>query len=495
MNQPADNPWDVIVVGAGVAGCYTAWRLAAESGRRCLLLEGSDRIGGRLYSVVHSETPHIPAELGGMRFKACQRSVIQLIEHLGLAYSPFSAGGDENLCFARGQRFKKGDLRNPDSVPYQLGDSEQGRTPDEILSELIERVMPVSGGDIDQQLRDLQYRGLPLWKTGWLNILSQELSADALHYVREVGSLDGFLLNWNAYSVALQHYLSELDEPFLKLDEGFQALPLELHRRFMAAGGRSQTGAEVTRVVQSGGDLLEVVAREGERYQARSVVLALPRRAIELLDLGDSLYENPDFELALRSVRLDQAAKVFLWYEDDWWTELGLSGGSSATDLPLRQCHYFGTEQNQEGHSGGLLMATYNDGDSSDYWDAYARRELFPNQNGFCESMSPPADMLDDLQQQLESLHGRKLPRPHSAVFQDWNDDPYGGGWHHWNPNCKPWEVIAYLRQPFEGLSLHICGEAWSASQGWVMGALDSSETLLREQFHMPAPDWLRQDN
>ena len=44
---------DVAVVGGGVSGAYSAWRLQEAQGAKSkiALFEYSDRIGGRLYSI------------------------------------------------------------------------------------------------------------------------------------------------------------------------------------------------------------------------------------------------------------------------------------------------------------------------------------------------------------------------------------------------------------------------------------------------------------
>ena len=49
MPRQVDEPYDVIVVGAGVSGLSAAGRLCKE-GHRVLVLEARDRIGGRIDS-------------------------------------------------------------------------------------------------------------------------------------------------------------------------------------------------------------------------------------------------------------------------------------------------------------------------------------------------------------------------------------------------------------------------------------------------------------
>src|SRR5262245_640317 len=91
--RPDDRVFDVLVVGGGVSGAYVAWRLmtglggselarlrSGRAGRQLEvgLLETSDRIGGRLYSITRPEAPDLHAELGGMRFLQTQESVAGL---------------------------------------------------------------------------------------------------------------------------------------------------------------------------------------------------------------------------------------------------------------------------------------------------------------------------------------------------------------------------------------------------------------------------------
>lgn len=64
LEPSPDDFFDAIVLGAGIAG-LTAARRIAENGLKVLILEGSGRIGGRVYST-DLETPNgkIPVELG-----------------------------------------------------------------------------------------------------------------------------------------------------------------------------------------------------------------------------------------------------------------------------------------------------------------------------------------------------------------------------------------------------------------------------------------------
>lgn len=57
-----ESHWDVVVIGAGVAGLGAAQRLA-EAGRRVLVLEARDRVGGRILTLRPTGWP-VPLEAG-----------------------------------------------------------------------------------------------------------------------------------------------------------------------------------------------------------------------------------------------------------------------------------------------------------------------------------------------------------------------------------------------------------------------------------------------
>ncbi|HTN38125.1 MAG TPA: NAD(P)-binding protein, partial [Arachidicoccus sp.] len=75
---------DVAIIGAGVSGLYSAYRLANEAGgkkQKAQIFEMGHRIGGRLFSVTLPKM-NVSAELGGMRYLDSQQIVTQLIENV-----------------------------------------------------------------------------------------------------------------------------------------------------------------------------------------------------------------------------------------------------------------------------------------------------------------------------------------------------------------------------------------------------------------------------
>ena len=100
-------------------------------------------------------------------------------------------------------------------------------------------------------------------------------------------------------------------------------------------------------------------------------------------------------------------------------------------------------------------MASYNDGSSVEFWAGLARQPEpttpaprlppgvpIPVGDNLRGSIAPAA-LVDEMQGQFRELHGlADLPEPdpqtapfvppYVAVFRDWSQDPFGGGWHFW---------------------------------------------------------------
>lgn len=92
-----------------------------------------------------------------------------------------------------------------------------------------------------------------------------------------------------------------------------------------------------------------------------------------------------------------------------------------------------------------------------------------------------PLPMVEEVERQLQQIHGLAFtPSVIDAAFQDWGDDPFGGGWNNWNIGVKSWQVKEQIIQPHgKDVALYVCGEAYSDAQGWVEGALETADMLL----------------
>jgi len=115
-NSPEEPIVDIAIIGAGVSGTYCGWRLLEENSasnsdviRNISIFEATDRIGGRLYTINLPGMPHVPVELGGMRFYPYHQRVNQLVKLLELPTAKFTSEETNNFIYLRGKRFREND--------------------------------------------------------------------------------------------------------------------------------------------------------------------------------------------------------------------------------------------------------------------------------------------------------------------------------------------------------------------------------------------------
>ena len=560
--EKGDVHYDVAVIGGGIAGVYTAWRLKQEDPTlNVAVFEYSDRIGGRLYSYEMPGMPHIKAELGGMRWLRSHEIVVGLIDHLNLATREFPMGPDggaNNLLYLRRRQLRVRDLTDPGKVPYLLNPNEQGMNPDQMQAYVMRSLLPFYTELTDSDWWTVKVlNGTPLYQIGFWNLLYRVLSSEAYQYMSDAS---GYYTNVANSTAPLSLPISEYDptNKYFTLEQGYQELPLAVADRFRGLGGeifRNHRLDSFGRRASDGKYALCFARTETENgatqdepggaevhVDADRVVLALPRRSIELIrwnrmdERDPADWEYPESEGDDESVTaadqrdrartlrervasvISQAAfKMFLGYPYPWWRALGVEAGRTITDMPIRQTYYFGTESESGGEAenhNSLLMVSYNDLGSIPFWKAleagapFEGREENPEYRGdptqpgrryFLGGEDPVPthrfqisnEMVQTAQEQVREVHGLKfVPEPYTAVYHDWTDDPYGAGWHAWKAGEAFWKIMPRMRR-VPGEDVYVCGEAYSIGQGWVEGSLQTAELMLKEHFGLKRPSFI----
>jgi len=106
-----------------------------------------------------------------------------------------------------------------------------------------------------------------------------------------------------------------------------------------------------------------------------------------------------------------------------------------------------------------------------------------------------PVLMVDEVMNEVRELHGlRSIPQPYFALYRNWTEDPFGGGYHGWGAGVNVGEVMRAMRKPYPDEDIHVVNEAWSDQQGWVEGAFCVAEHMLRDYFKAPVPNWFPKD-
>jgi len=529
---------DIAIVGGGVSGVYSAWRLQkAKPGAKIVVFEGADHIGGRLLSVQPPDIPNMVAELGGMRIlPKVQPRIKHLLDVLNQTLPPdqkietynFPVDQPQNIAFLRGSWLRLSDFRNPGKVPYHLSFLEQGNSPGALITSALEQIVPgITNPSLNEEQRadmcqKASFGGKPLYKQGFWNVLSRVISGEAYLLGVDAGGYNSTLSNWNAAD-AIPWYLSDfgVNPDYKGFKQGFQQVPKSLAALFVQGGGEIRLNTVLSGFNWAGGRAL-LRMRDNQEVDAGALILAMPRRSLDLISpASPPLQEIQDL---IGSVTPRPLFKLFTTYASPWWRAAGywdadpkspkfipVEAGRTVTDLPVRQTYYWPRNDGQPAAEGpSMLMASYDDGTNIGFWDGLRPRRRQAWQKGgqppvpedpYQAADSSATDMewfhyqasrsmVAEVNRQLATIHGLTYtPDVRNAAFRDWGDDPFGGGWNSWNIGVRSPEVKHRIIQPFNDRPLYICGEAYSDAQGWVEGALQTADLMLAK-FDVP-PDSL----
>jgi monoamine oxidase len=498
----ANTDIDVAIVGGGVAGVYTAWRLASEQPRlRVALFEMSDRIGGRLRSFAFPQAPNLVGEAGGMRFLPAHRHVFNLVRQLGLPARGFPVIEPHDHLALRGRSLTYAEAGQKTKLfAYNIPPSDQAPDSRRYVQG-IERVIPGFGQMTHARwLRirsGIRYKGRLLKDWPAWALRADIFTAEENRFFQDAGGYD---------IAPLGSALGDFDEallgpdrtkPYLTIAGGYQKLPLALAAESLRLGVRVLTETRLASLSVPGlpgqAFRLSLVDRAGRTtaLSARRVVLALPRRALERIE-DFPARRAPQFAGLVASVVGEPASKAFLLYPRAWWRDLGIDGGRSVTDMPARMFYALGAEKerraSESANGFGLLMA-YCCGADVQYWQQLAPEA--PRAAAGFQWLPGNSALAREIHREAGLTYATQPPAPLGACLQDWTADPYGGGWHLWRQGVDGLALADSVMSPIPGYALYICGEAYSPYfQSWAEGALERAETMLQRHFGLKPPRW-----
>jgi monoamine oxidase len=423
------------------------------------------------------------------------------VRELGLRTRPFATFDPQNRFYLRGAARTAADDPVRRGRGFEFAEWERGKSRDELLMAAFDHAVPGATDLEEAELVDLvqshEFDGRPLHEWTLHDLFAATLSLDAHRFVIDSFGYNTGIGPHNAAD-AIPYLLREagphLDDQLAPVD-GMERIPRELAARFEADGGAVHLGHRLIGfdMVANERPMLRLELDGQPAITVRRLVLALPRMALEPIAAASPPIRSPEIRELLGSSDAHPAHKLYLLYDRPWWRDGGDIGRLDVSDLPLRKTYYLDAIAGAPGASG-LMLAAFTDGEHVDDWRPLAegrapRLDLRPfGAADRWDDFAPPAAMVEFALAQLRELHGREIPEPASAAFIDWDVATRGGAWHFWRAGARPWEVMARLLQPVPDLEVYVCGEAYSTTQAWVEGALETAEAVLQRLMPAGAP-------
>jgi len=443
----ARDPKRVIVLGAGIAGLVAAYELK-RAGHIPIVIEGRQRVGGRIYTMRDPFTDGLHAEAGAMRIPEAHDLTWAYVQKFGLKVIPFTMSNPEGYCYMYGQRRRIREVYEDVScLEFECAEHETGKHPSDLFEESIRPIAEKLEAEGD---------------AAWPDIVAQydQFSAreflEANHWSEGAIEMYGLLANQESRMNAsfIELLLAEMGHSFKdmwQIDGGTDLLP----RAFLPElQGDIRFGARITAIDQSDTDVTVHYRVLGERASVTGdyAVCTLPFSVLRHIETITPFSKGK--QRAIRQLIYDASAKIFLQFRRRFWeTDDGIVGGGSVTDLAVRNMYY---PEHGRTTGRGVMLASYTWGEDAQRWG----------------SLSPQ----ERVQQALENvavIHPQALEEFEVGSSWMWHDDEFAcGAFALFDPGQQT-QLHQHIIAP-EG-RIHFAGEHASLVHRWIQGSIESA--------------------
>ncbi len=539
---------DIAIIGAGMAGLYTALRLVEDKPeRRITIVERLNRTGGRLQSdLVNVGEDTVREEEGGMRFNYGMTELMNLNKYLGLCDDivPFPMGseGQSNRFHVRGQTFTLAEAERGSNriwgELFDLDESERGRSPSELIQGAFERVRranddsfdgkgprppagPDGWGDVREKWK-WQGECLNQWQL-WGLLREMGYSDECIELV---SSMNGFTGLFRAPINAGDAFQVLGDFPkhpqLFTFRRGFSTLPNAIASRLAEAHAdniqvllstnvdaieRNETGFSLSMTLAPDHANSSPFVKRGEpkTLKADKVVVAVATTGAQrLFQTSPALNSGPDAHQLwenLTAARGMALTKINLYFEEPWWNQVDgnvsppVQFGPSFTSMPINSVYPFyslpvpGKSETTE----AAALTIYCDFSNTNFWAGLQNvgspfcspLQEEENNREFQTMFAASQPVVDEITRQLKVLFTvDSIPEPILTSYRLWDGT---SDFEHAYHQWKVGVVDSTVRADLVNPieGVYFCNEAISDMQAWVNGSLRSANLVL-DAFDVP---------
>ncbi|OED44181.1 hypothetical protein AB833_02150 [Chromatiales bacterium (ex Bugula neritina AB1)] len=535
---------DVVIVGAGIAGLYCAWRLLEQNpSRNIVITERLNRTGGRLQTdLINIDGEVVREEEGGMRFNDSMVEFMYLCSSLKLIseFTPFVMSGPNDRYCVRGESFTDAEANAGDNsrwkTLYKLNPDEEHKSPGDIVGELFKKLLDDPGNR--EVLRDhnvsysqptpefwqvlrlyCKWENQPLnkWQL-WGLMRRMGYSEECINMVSATVGFAGPFLSRASAGEALQ-ILGDFptDSQYKTFRNGYSTLPDTLVERIEDQNGEIFINCEVQNIVaadntDSGQPLydlqistqLAAAPSETKHLQCDEpgttvktirtphVILSVGSKALRSLYHSSSvLRENPHLWEDMHSVLEMRLLKINLYYDSPWWSDKSrvpkpVKAGPSFTDLPVNAVYPFYSLAGAF-EEGPAALTLYCDFNNTNFWQGlqniapYFTSKLQHQHDEDKIITGCSQAVVDEATRQLQQVFDMPAPPPEPAM----TSFRLWSGEDDFGYAYHQWALNADDAQVIPRMvelapHLYHCNESYSDMQGWVNGSLRSADLVLK---------------
>ncbi len=414
---------EILILGGGLAGLYLAY-LLEEAGRDYILLEGSDRLGGRLFT--HKK---LSREVGGRGIGDKYTEVMKLIEALGIELTDITEFmGSPSALYREGILYKT--WPDPATNPSRLEFSRLAEAP-----------------ALDQL-------------NGWYQ--RPDLDMPYADFLTQLGhspaEIDLINISANYNDVYETSAINSLHSRAFRQFNGtrrifnFKNSSADLIAAITATLSRPVYTGKMVKSIIDDGSAIEVKCADGSSYRAHKVVSTLPFSTLREVGIEGSLSDA--HQSLIQELGYTKITQIHLQADEPYWEEDGLPT-SMWTDTELERV----MRLNPHPEAGELVC--WVNGKGTAFFDQMSDQEI-------------AAFTLKELREIRPSTEGRVS----YVGAHNWGLYPYNKGAY---AEFLPGQASLFATATQPAGNIHFAGEHMALESRGIEGAAESARRVFEE--------------
>ena len=416
-----------IIIGAGITGLYLAYKLLLKgvSAADIVIFEGSDRIGGRIYTNEHKGFRY---SVGAGRLGKKHKYVMKIIKDFKLQDQIINIGKNTNY-FVEGHLMNEAELLSHYKSNF--------KSLNELWRYAIEKKL--NGNKYDPSLYNLH------------NYFSLILSENEVELLKISLGYIGEMYDMNAYNglLTLRKDFDIRNNEFFILRDGIHILCDVLYKYILDAGVPVKLSSMLEDVCESGAGCDSGAGRDKKYVKVGGVKHSYSKLYLTI-KRGD--YMNigyfKKYESIFNTVSDGHLLRIFAQYKDVWFKDMPkiLTQNKLQFIIPID-------------YNSGLIQISYSDRYNADFWNAFKNEK----------------DVKKYLTKILNEMFPEKnIKEPEWITMHFWK-----AGDHMWNVGVNTKKIQEKMDDIFIPKDIYILGETYSERQAWIEGAIETVHKKL----------------
>lgn len=421
--------YDVIIIGGGIAGLNSAYKLIKKNPILKILLLEKNKLGGRIYTY-HDR--YYQVEEGAARFHEKQKNIITLIQELGLGEQIIKISSDTAYIPVN----KKKETQNA-KIEQSI----------ESTSEIIDKIIEASKLENKSVLKTITF----------IEYAKKIVGKENAQFVLDSFGYSSELTIMNAYdSINLIKNNLNPENQFYVLHEGLYQIIDKLHQFLNKSGVHVLIHRKVNDIQykKSSTPIFEITCDKIiQKYYAKKCICAVTKETLLQLPIF-----NPISSI-LKKIHSSPLCRIYSKFNKDPSTKKVWFQGMSkiTTNNNLRYIIPVDEEN-------GVILISYTDNKYADFWKKIQDTKGIDEVNR-------------ELQRLIKQTCKIDIPIPeHTKIFY-WKH-----GVAYYGTEFDSETMVKKIMKPYKDIPLFVCGENFSEKQSqWIEGSLETSEKVVKQ--------------